>query len=305
MTPHVHPLIDAFRAYLTDELRSSDNTVMAYITDLEGWHDYLTSGGRRDFRPDDVTPSDIRMWVLTMSREGLSPRSVRRKMQAVRAFYRWMVRTGRMTASPAVSVPLPKLDKPLPVYVRPEETSAVIDAPVDEESFDAVRDRLIIDMLYSTGMRCSELLTLADSAVDSVKGELKVRGKRNKDRVIPFGSELSEMIDSYRAMRRNLISPDPERFFVRESGEPLYRKLIYNVVHAALTGVTNASRKSPHVLRHSFATDMLNNGAGLTSVQQLLGHSSLATTQVYTHITYSELKQNYQQAHPRALKKGG
>ncbi len=161
-------------------------------------------------------------------------------------------------------------------------------------------------MIYSTGLRCSEIQGLMDKDVDTARGELKVLGKRNKERIIPFGKELSDMITTYRKLRDGTVgSTCQNEFFVRESGEPLYRKLIYNVVHKALAGNTVASRQSPHVLRHSFATDMLNNGADLYAVQQLLGHQSLATTQVYTHITYRELKQNYQQAHPRALKKGG
>ena len=161
-------------------------------------------------------------------------------------------------------------------------------------------------MIYSTGLRCSEIQGLMDKDVDTARGELKVLGKRNKERIIPFGKELSDMITTYRKLRDDTVGTTaPNEFFVRESGEPLYRKLIYNVVHKALAGNTVASRQSPHVLRHSFATDMLNNGADLYAVQQLLGHQSLATTQVYTHITYRELKQNYQQAHPRALKKGG
>ena len=162
-------------------------------------------------------------------------------------------------------------------------------------------------------MRASELMGLLDAAVDTEKGELKVLGKRNKERIIPFGDELSEMITLYRELRDNTVPPPPaDEFFVRESGEPLYRDLIYKVVHNTLAGRTVAARQRRDIpqmrallLRHSFATDMLNNGADLYSVQQLLGHQSLATTQVYTHITYRELKHNYELAHPRAAKKGG
>ncbi len=302
MTATPHRLLDEFIAYLRHELRSSDNTVEAYRRDLTQWYDAETDAGRRDFRPAEVTASDLRLWLLAVARAGDSPRTVRRKVQSIRAFYRWMMRKGLAAFNPAAAVALPKLEKPLPVYVRPEETEAMLDADLNDADFRQVRDRLILDMLYSTGIRCSELMTLADSAVDTVKGELKVRGKRNKDRVIPFGSELADLIGRYRTLRRATAGTAAPEFFVRESGAPMYRKLIYNIVHQAMQGNVNAARLSPHVLRHSFATDMLNNGARLNAVQQLLGHASLATTQVYTHITYRELKQNYSAAHPRAKK---
>ncbi|MDE6459066.1 MAG: tyrosine-type recombinase/integrase [Muribaculum sp.] len=182
----------------------------------------------------------------------------------------------------------------------------MLDAEIDTDDFNQVRDRLIVDMIYTTGLRASEVTGLLDADIDTARGELKVLGKRNKERIIPFGPELAKMIAQYRNLRASTVPPPAaDEFFVRKSGEPIYRKLVYNAVHNALSGHTVARRQSPHVLRHSFATDMLNNGADLYSVQQLLGHQSLATTQVYTHITYRELKQNYQQAHPRALKKGG
>lgn len=297
-------MTDRFLTYLRHELNSSPHTVEAYGRDLRQWQAYVTSEGKYEFRPAEVTSSDLRQWVLGLARSGDSTRTVRRKMQAVRAFYKWMLRCGAVASNPAADVALPKLDKPLPVYVRPEETAAVIDEELDTEDFIAVRDRLIVDMLYSTGMRCSELLTLRDAAVDTRKGELKVLGKRNKERIIPFGQELTDMIALYRRLRDDLIESRAEEFFLRPTGEPLYRKLIYNVVHEALQGRAHAARLSPHTLRHSFATDMLNNGADLNAVQHLLGHASLATTQVYTHISYRELKQNYRTAHPRALKKG-
>jgi integrase/recombinase XerC len=175
----------------------------------------------------------------------------------------------------------------------------------DDTDETAARNTLIINMFYSTGIRCSELLTLRDADVDTSRRELKVLGKRNKERIVPFGDELARMITAYRSLRKNGPGPNNE-FFVRPDGKALYRKAIYNVVHNAMTEAgIHAARRSPHVLRHSFATDMLNNGAELNAVQQLLGHSSLGTTQIYTHVTLRELKHNYQLAHPRAQRKGG
>lgn len=298
-------LVNSFLTYIRCELNLSAYTVSSYKKDIEQWRDYATGGHPERFEPMDTAVSDLRLWVAHLAATGHSTRTIRRKIQALRAFYRYLMRFHGLRSNPAADITLARPDKPLPVYIRPEETAAVLDGQVDMTDFTAVRDHLIVLMLYSTGMRCSELLTLRDANVHPETGELKVLGKRNKERIIPFGTELSRTIDTYRTLRRDTVGTATEHFFVRPDGSPLYRKLIYNVVHSTLDGRAHAGRLSPHVLRHSMATDMLNNGAQLTSIQQILGHRSLATTQVYTHITYRELKQNYQLAHPRALKKGG
>lgn len=301
-------MIDAFVTYLRAELGRSENTALAYESDLRQWADYATSGQPETLEPCDITTSDLRTWISHLSRQHLEPRTMRRKVQALRSFYRWLMRRGDITVNPAAELILTKTDRPLPVYVRQAEIEAIIDTPIDSEDFRQVRDRLIITMFYETGMRCTELETLLDRNIDTRRGELKVLGKRNKERLIPFGQELADMIDNYRTLRRDYTgAPDGGNapLFVRETGEPLYRQLIYRIVHNTLTGHTVAPRQSPHVLRHSCATDLLNNGADLFSVQQLLGHQSLATTQVYTHVTLSELKDNYKLAHPRAQKKKG
>lgn len=295
-------MIEEFLTYLRCERNSSVNTVEAYRRDLEQWRDFVAPGDK-PFMPEKQTSADLRRWIVSVARGGCGQSTVRRKVQTLRAFFHYLMRMGITSENPAADLTLPKLPKPLPVIVRAEETNAVIDSEVDETDFEEVRNRLILNMLYSTGMRCSELIGLKDAAVDTRSCELKVLGKRNKERIIPFGSELAMMIESYRTLRSGTAPGRTEEFFVRPTGEPLYRKLVYNIVHQALGTVAHASKLSPHVMRHSFATDMLNNGADLNAVQQLLGHSSLATTQIYTHISYRELQQNYQQAHPRATKK--
>ncbi|MBD5256996.1 MAG: tyrosine-type recombinase/integrase [Bacteroides sp.] len=295
-------MIEDFLTYLKCERNASVNTVAAYKRDLDQWRDFVAPDGKQ-FLPEKLSSGDLRRWVLSIARGGAGQSTVRRKVQTLRAFYHYLMRMGLIGENPAADLTLPKLPKPLPVIVRQEETNAVIDSEIDEDDFEAVRNRLILNMLYSTGMRCSELIGLRDAAVNTLNGELKVLGKRNKERIIPFGSELAMMIDSYRDLKSKTVPGAADEFFVRPSGEPLYRKLVYNIVHQALSEQAHASRLSPHVMRHSFATDMLNNGADLNAVQQLLGHSSLATTQIYTHISYRELQQNYQQAHPRATKK--
>ncbi len=296
-------LIDSFLTYIRCELNLSVHTVLSYKRDLEQWREFATNGKPQEFMPFDMSVNDLRQWIARLAAEGKSPRSIKRKVQSLRAFYRYLMRYHGAKNNPAAELKLARTDKPLPCYIRPGETAAVLEESWDPENFVQTRDHLILLMLYSTGIRCSELENLLDADVDTAKCELKVLGKRNKERIIPFGRELKEAIGAYRDLRQELGKGLPVRFFVWENGKPLYRKLIYNVVHRTLAGKVHSPRQSPHVLRHSFATDMLNNGADLNAVQQMLGHQSLATTQVYTHITYSELKQNYKQAHPRAQKK--
>lgn len=298
-------MLASFLTYIRCELNFSAHTVSAYTHDLQQWADFATGGAPDNLRPHDVTANDLRLWIASLAKSGDAPRTIRRKIQALRAFFRYMMRYHGMSYNPAAELTLAKTDKPLPVYVRPNETDAILNAPLDTGDFNEMRNRLIVDMIYSTGLRCSEIQGLMDKDVDTARGELKVLGKRNKERIVPFGTELSDLIDDYRRVREATAGPRCESFFVRPSGEPLYRKLVYNIVHRAMEENVHASRMSPHVMRHSFATDLLNNGARLASVQQLLGHQSLSTTQVYTHISFRELKQNYQLAHPRAQNKGG
>lgn len=298
-------MIEGFLTYLRCELNSSANTVAAYANDLRQWQHFCETTLQREFSPAAHTPDHLRRWILATAREGAGQATLRRKIQSLRAFYRYLLRIGAVDSNPAADLVLPKLPRPLPVFVPTDETNAAIDAPIDNDDFIAVRNRLILLMLYSTGMRCSELTGLRDAAVNTVTHELKVLGKRNKERIIPFGEELAQTITHYRTLRAATAGTAAPELFVRPDGTPLSRRSVYTIVHNALLPVAHAGRLSPHVMRHSFATDMLNNGADLTAVQQLLGHASLSTTQVYTHITYKELQQHYQHAHPRAIKKGG
>lgn len=306
-------MIDRFLTYLRTELALSPLTIRAYSTDLKQWRRFtLESGdGGVEFDPRMVTTDDIRLWVAHLASAHITARSIRRKLSAVSAFYRYLMRYHGATSNPAADLEPARLPKSLPVVTRTDEINHLIDQACEpctdgsEEDFVAARDNLVMALLYHTGMRSQELLDLLDGNVDCSKGELKVHGKRNKERIIPFGAELSRMITHYRLIRDANVGTGCTTLIVRPDGRPLYRKALYNIVHTRMAdeGI-HASRLSPHVLRHSFASDMLNNGADLNAVSHLLGHSSLASTQVYTHITYRDLKQNYQSAHPRALKKG-
>lgn len=312
-------LINSFLTYLRCELNYSAHTVSSYGTDIQQFAEFITAGKPDEFDAPSCTPADISSWTMSLAETGMTLRSIRRKLSSLNALYRYLMRTQGHTNNPAADVPLARIPRNLPVYIRQDEMEEIIDSnspaskKIHKPDFTQERDSLIVLMLYSTGMRRAEIIGLADTAVDSIRHELKVLGKRNKERVIPFGPELARAIDAYRLLRdsspstavstRDLTAP----LMVRDNGEPLYRKMVYNVVHRMLSlGGAHASRLSPHVMRHSMATDMLNGGAPIASVQQILGHASLSSTQVYTHVTYRDLKHNYQLAHPRAQNnKGG
>ena len=295
--------IENFLQYLRLERNLSVKTVETYRRDLRQWEDYMAAGQRLLDIPS-VTAGDIRSWLFNRSAQGDAPATLRRRVQALRALFRYMMRKNLVSVNPAAQVELAKLTKPLPTMVREKTVDALLDAEIDEDDFDQVRDRLIVMLFYETGMRLSELIGLQDAAVDTVKRELKVHGKRDKDRLIPFGEELARWIDHYRALRQR-VRPVCGNLLVTARGKQLYSSLVYRVVHDGLALAGGTGKLSPHVLRHTFASVMLNHGAGLNSVKELLGHESLAATQVYTHVALSELQHNYELAHPRALKKGG
>ena len=296
-------MIDEFLKYLGSETGASAHTVRAYGSDLRLWCDFAAAGGAPDLAA--VTLDDLRAWIASMAAAGVAARSLRRRVQALRALYAWAMRRKGLTVNPAAELTPARIPHPLPSFIRPDETAAVLDAGFDADDFEEARAHTIMLLLYATGMRASELTGLRDADVDTVRCELKVLGKRNKERIIPFAEEVKTTIEQYRAVRDLTVGFTPEYFVVRPSGEPLYYSLLNRIVHSQLDGAVHSAKRSPHVLRHSFATDMLNNGADLNAVQRLLGHASLATTQVYTHLTYRDLQNNYQLAHPRAQRKGG
>lgn len=294
--------VENFLKYLRYELNYSVHTVLSYSNDLKQFAEFL-SPDSCDFDEAMVDVADVRSWVLSLSKSGMAVRTVRRKVQALRAYYKFLQKRGIVERTPVDDIPMAKIPAVLPVFVREKKMDTVLDSEFDHGSFESVRNRLIVEMLYETGIRRAELISLKNVDVDTQTCELKVHGKRNKDRIVPFGDELRDMIILYRRLRNEVGAEMPE-FFITEKGKKVYPTLVYKVVTGTLSAVTQAKR-SPHILRHSFASAMLNNGADINNVKELLGHESLAATQIYTHVTYRELKQNYEHAHPRALKKGG
>ena len=230
---------------------------------------------------------------------GAAPASVSRKMSALRAFYDFLRSEGHVSSNPAVLLQGPKKRKKLPSFVKEEDMDCLLDEVVFGEGFDACRDRMIIVCFYSTGMRLSELVGLDVCNVDMGQSVIKVLGKRNKERIVPFGAEMKRELENYLELR-SVVCPDGGALFVSRNGRRVSTSSVYRLVREKLSGVTSIKKKSPHVLRHSFATAMLNGDAELLAVKELLGHSRLATTEVYTHLTFEELKRFYNKAHPRA-----
>ena len=279
--------IDNYLQFIRLEKNLSPHTVVAYRCDLEQWEQFLT-GGKEALDVKSVTTGDIRAWMLHLNKQGDSARTMRRKVQAVRSFYKWLMKQGMASDSPAAAVELARIPKRLPQLVRTSSMDNLLDQEIDETDFVQVRNRLIVMMLYETGMRRAELLDLLDRNVDTASGELKVHGKRDKDRIIPFGTELAQAIDSYRLLRDELVR-GCEHFFVKEDGNPLYPMLVYRIVRRALQEVGVTSKRSPHVLRHSFATRMINSDKSMKEVADMLGHQKIDNTCIYAKVDVKSL----------------
>ena len=292
-------LTDSFLDYLLYERNYSEGTVRYYRTDileLQKFGEKLLG----DLAPSDVGVDLIREWIVSLMDKGYTSTSVNRKLSSLRSFYKYLLRQGEVVKDPLCKITGPKNKKPLPVFLKESEMNKLLDETDFGEGFKGYRDRLIIEVFYATGIRLSELIGLDDKDVDFSASLLKVTGKRNKQRLIPFGDELQELMLEYINVRNETIPERSEAFFIRENGERLYKNLVYNLVKRNLSKVATLKKKSPHVLRHTFATTMLNNEAELGAVKELLGHESMTTTEIYTHVTFEELKKVYKQAHPRA-----
>ena len=292
-------LTDSFLDYLRYERNYSEKTVFAYGRDISQLQEFV-QGEEEEFNPVSINPELIREWIVSLMDRGYTSTSVNRKLSSLRSFYKYLLKQGVVDVDPLRKIAGPKKKKPLPSFLKEGDMDKLLDEVDFGEGFKGCRDHLIIEMFYATGMRLSELIDLDDRDVDYSASLLKVTGKRNKQRLIPFGDELKDAMLEYVNIRNEAVSERSEAFFIRESGERLYKSLVYDIVKRNLSKVVTLKKRSPHVLRHTFATTMLNNEAELGAVKELLGHSSLATTEIYTHTTFEELKKVYKQAHPRA-----
>ncbi len=294
-------LIDSFLDYLRYERNYSNYTIEAYSKDLRQFEEYVKLNKESVFVPGDVDADLVRSWIVSLMDEKISPVSVNRKLSS---FFKFLMKQGSISVNPLRLITGPKTKKPLPYFVRDKEMELLLDGDGFDEDFEGVRDRLILEMLYDTGIRRSELIGIQDSDVDFGAMQIRVTGKRNKQRLIPFAEGLKNLIQAYTEVRNREVGSESGWFFVRKNGEQLSAGIVYTIVKKKLSEIPTLAKRSPHVLRHSFATSMLNNGAELNAVKELLGHSSLASTSVYTHTTFEELKKVYH-AHPRAKKEGG
>ncbi len=290
--------IAQFIEYLKFEKRYSRHSLIAYEGDLRQWAAYLKITYEVD-KLDEVNALYIRSWLVSRMEEGLDPRSINRKITALKSFYKYAIRLGWVKINPMGKISSPKVSKKLPVYVEAEKLDLLLDHALFEDDFNGKRDHLILELFYGTGMRLSELIGLSIVDIDIRNQQLKVTGKRNKQRIIPLFPALTEKISNY-LNDRNAISTPHSILLISEEGKSLYPIQVYRLVNKYLASVSTQKKKSPHVLRHSFATEMLNKGADLNAIKEILGHANLSATQVYTHNTIEKLKTAYKQAHPRA-----
>ena len=282
-------LIDSFLDYLRYERNYSEYTINAYFKDLQQFEDFVKEKKEGIFVPEEVDTDIVRNWIISLLDNKISPVSVNRKLSSLKSFFKFLMKQGFVSVNPLRFVTGPKTKKPLPTFVKEKDMEELLDGDGFDEDFEGVRDRLILEMLYDTGVRRSELVGLQDTDIDYDAMLIRVTGKRNKQRLITFAERLKNLMLAYTEVRNREVDAGCGWFFVRKNGEQLSTGILYTIVKKKLSDIPTLAKCSPHVLRHSFATSMLNNGAELNAVKELLGHSSLASTSIYTHTTFEEL----------------
>lgn len=294
--PHIQPFLD----YLKFEKRYSVHTLTAYETDLTAFFDYMSTAfdgpGLKT-----ISHGMIRSWLAHSKDQGLSSRSINRHISSLRSFFKYQLRKGVIDTVPTGQLISPKAGKRLPVFIKEEDTKRLVNTlAVATENWKSLNAKMLITLFYHTGMRLSELINLRERQVDASRMQIKVLGKGNKERIIPVSRELIADVQEYMQLKRKEFSGLPDELLVTEKGKKLYPKYAYLLVKEQLAQIPTLDKKSPHILRHTFATHLMNNGAELNAVKELLGHSSLAATQVYTHNSIEKLKEVYKKAHPKA-----
>ena len=290
---------ESFINYLKYEKRYSHLTAVAYKKDLDQFEEFFvkTIG---DFNVEGINDKVVRLWVIELMDNKLTARTVNKKISALKSFYKYLLRHEVVKENNLVNIIVPKVRKKLPQFVEEKNLIHLLDDGFFGIDFESLRDKLILSLFYGSGIRLSELMNLKDGDLNQAESLVKVLGKRNKERITPYPRSLNELINQYKTERNKLFGNTTQTLFVTSSGEPVYEKLIYRVVNKYLAQVTTIDQKSPHVLRHTFATHMLNHGADLNAVKEMLGHSNLSATQIYTHTSLEKIQKVYKQAHPRS-----
>jgi integrase/recombinase XerC len=293
--------LDRFINYIKVEKRYSEHTVRAYSDDINQFVQYLES---LPDTPDilNVSQTEVRQWIVSLMNEAITPRTLRRKVASLNTFYKFSLRHKLIDYNPAEGLVLPRLTKNLPEFIRESSIDSLFEPSHFEEGFPGIRDKMVLELFYATGMRLAELINLNLHSVDLEKGEIKILGKRNKERIVPITGSIINLLRHYLQAREDYIlnSAVHDRLILTNTGEPAYPRMVQRLVKKHLMQSTTLERSNPHLLRHTFATHMLNNGADLNAVKELLGHANLAATEIYTHNTYEKLRSIYKQAHPRA-----
>lgn len=292
-------MIDSFLNYLSFERRYSPHTVHSYQNDLSQFQAHLQENFP-DQTLQTATHPVLRSWMISLVEKKLSSRSVNRKLACLKSFYKFLLRREVISKDPTWKLKPLKTDKQLPQFVQEKDLTALLDQFEFEDSFEGARDKLLLELLYGTGIRLSELINLKEADLNKFDGTIKVLGKRNKERIIPFSRGILGVLDTYEKAREGKFESQFEYLLVTDNGEKTYPMFVYRIVKKYLDLFTTSDKKSPHVLRHSFATHLLNKGADLNAVKDLLGHTSLAATQVYTHNSMEKIKTAFDQAHPKA-----
>jgi len=293
-------LIISFLNYLSLEKKYSQHTVTAYKNDLLSFQKFCIEEFDQK-KIETINYPQIRNWVVHLSNSKLSNRSINRKVSSLKSFYKFLLKTNNIVESPLQKHKSLKIPKQVQVPFSQKEMLKALNLDIDEKDFESVRDKLIVELLYSTGMRRAELINLKVADIDLVNETVKILGKRNKERIVPLLKSVKKSLDDYIKIRsENEIKES--YLLVTKKGKKLYDMLVYRVINNYFSSVSSKTKKSPHIIRHSFATHLLNEGADLNSVKELLGHSSLASTQVYTHSSLGKIKEVYNQAHPRSKK---
>jgi integrase/recombinase XerC len=288
-------LQNKFITYLSSEKRFSEHTIKSYTTDLNQFTLFLSTEFQIVDQINEISFQIIRTWIANLLEKGISPRSVTRKISTLKTYFKFLIREGILIENPMLKVVAPKSKKSLPVFIEEDQIASLLNEVQFEKGFIGQRNKLIIELFYVTGVRLSELINIKISDVNFISQSIKVLGKRDKERIIPITSSVVDTLNNFFANNQKNTY-----LFTDLEGKKLYNKLVYRIVNKYIGKISSVNKKSPHILRHTFATHMLNNGADINAIKELLGHANLISTQVYTHNTIEKLKTVYKQAHPRA-----